>query len=180
MSNDIYGNTDMLDALAVEAQRKLKDQHSSNEEREEALDEYNLENVSHEDNEYVPDDLYTVDGDDDTSHIDDVNEIFPGGPTDAQVAIWKRSFDGCLVFATEISGELFVARSITRLEYKKLLSLNVDQLQREEIICSTCCLYPYAIDWKDINRLRGGIPSTLATIVMEHSGFSTEYGVQVL
>ena len=185
---DIYSD-EALDALSIEATRKLKSQEGTTvkeepidydyDAKEEAMGGYNLENMEAP-NEGAMDDLYTVDIPPDEFETESVNEIFPGGPTEAMIGLWKKTYPDCYVFATEVSGQMFIARSITRLEYKKLISLSIDQLQREEVICSTCILFPYSINWQDVNGLRAGIPSTVASVIMENSGFTNEYGVQIL
>lgn len=183
---DMY-NEDVLNALSIEAKRKLDKQNGVVDNlleetataKEEAYEGVNLDNMTSPYEDDI-DDLYTVEEPINEFETESINEIFPGGPNEAMVGLWKKTFPDCLVFAADVSGQIFVARSITRLEYKKLISLSIDQLQREEVICSTCVLYPYNINWQDINGLRGGIPSTLASIIMENSGFSNEYGVQVL
>lgn len=111
----------------------------------------------------------------------DLNVIYPNGPSPHDVEIWKKQYPDCLVMVIEVSGEYFVVRTITRPEYKKLVSLyKLNALQREEVMCATCILYPKNLDYETINKLRGGVPSTIASIIMEHSGFTKEYGVQVL
>lgn len=111
----------------------------------------------------------------------DLNTIYPNGPSPSDIEIWKKQYPDCLVMLIEVSGEYFVIRTITRPEYKKLVSLyKLNALQREEIMCATCILYPKNLDYETINKLRGGVPSTIASIIMEHSGFTKEYGVQVL
>lgn len=110
-----------------------------------------------------------------------IDEIYPGGPSEYLVNLWKNKYPKARVFSIEVSGQSFVCRSLGRLEYKKLVSLyDLDQLQREELICATCVLYPQDFDWQDVNNLRGGIPSTLAAIIMEHSGFTQNYKVYIL
>ena len=111
----------------------------------------------------------------------DLNVIYPNGPSPHDVEIWKKQYPDCLVMVIEVSGEYFVVRTITRPEYKKLVSLyKLNAPQREEVMCATCILYPKNLDYETINKLRGGVPSTIASIIMEHSGFTKEYGVQVL
>lgn len=136
-----------------------------------------LEGVEYDEN--IPPELYNIDYDED-EEIGDINAIFPGGPTETQIEIWRNRYENAIIFAVEVAGDKYVCRSLTRLEYKKLLTLGLDQLQREEVICSTCTLFPFQTNWKEVNIMRAGIPSTLAAIIMEHSGFSNNYGVQVL
>lgn len=109
------------------------------------------------------------------------DEIYPNGPTIHEVEKWKEQYKDCYVFAVEIVGERFVCRTISRPEYRALVTkYDLDQIQREELICMTCVLHPYNLTWENIIKLKGGVPSTLASIIMKHSGFTEEYGVQIL
>ena len=107
--------------------------------------------------------------------------IFPDGPTRSQIELWKKEWQGHPILAVQIQDEHFVIRSLNRFEYKKLVSLdNIDALTREEVICSNCTLFPYEYNFKKMSVARGGIPSTLAQVIMEISGFTQEYQVSVL
>lgn len=108
-------------------------------------------------------------------------ELFPGGPTVTQVESWKKQWDGYEVCLTEVCDQYFVFRTLNRFEYKQIVALkNVDPLQREEIICETCVLWPQPYKWDNMATDKAGIPSTLSQILMERSGFSKEYSIQVL
>lgn len=108
-------------------------------------------------------------------------EVFPGGPSRSEVELWKKEWEGHDVLAVHIQNEYFVIRSMNRFEYKKLVALeNIDALRREEVICTNCTLFPYEFDFKKMAVVRGGIPSTLAQVIMEASGFTQEYQIQVL
>lgn len=173
-------NKEVLRDLAKEASKKLSIQKEEVESsREESFNGINLNEAHYNYNEDVTD-LYREEDFEDDYELGNVNEIFPGGPTEAMLELWKRTYPECIVFAVTVSSQIFIARSITRLEYKKLIGLPIDQLQREEVICSTCVLYPFNITWEDVNMLRGGIPSTLASVIMENSGFTTDYEIEVL
>ena len=107
--------------------------------------------------------------------------IFPDGPSRSEVELWKKEWEGHDVLAVHIQNEYFVIRSMNRFEYKKLVALeNIDALRREEVICTNCTLFPYQYDFKKLAVARGGIPSTLAQIIMEASGFTQEYQIQML
>lgn len=107
--------------------------------------------------------------------------IFPDGPSRSEVELWKKEWEGHDVLAVNIQNEYFVIRSMNRFEYKKLVALeNIDALRREEVICTNCTLFPYEYDFKKLAVARGGIPSTLAQVIMEASGFTQEYQIQML
>lgn len=107
--------------------------------------------------------------------------IFEGGPGVSQVEIWKKQFTKEKIFHTQILEKHFVFRTLNRYEYKQIVAIeNIDALYREEIICKTCVLWPYNYDFKRMAGEDSGYPSTLAQVIMENSGFTKEYGIEVL
>ena len=107
--------------------------------------------------------------------------IFEGGPGVSQVEIWKKQFTKEKIFHTQILEKHFIFRTLNRYEYKQIVAIeNIDALYREEIICKTCVLWPYNYDFKRMAGEDSGYPSTLAQIIMENSGFTKEYGIEVL
>lgn len=107
--------------------------------------------------------------------------IFENGPGISQVDIWKKQFSKEKIFHTQILDKHFVFRTLNRFEYKQIVALeNIDALYREEIICHTCVLWPFNYDFKKMAAEDSGYPSTLAQIIMENSGFTKEYGIEVL
>ena len=107
--------------------------------------------------------------------------IFEDGPGTSQVEIWKKQFSKEKIFHTQILEKHFVFRTLNRYEYKQIVAIeNIDALYREEIICKTCVLWPYNYDFKKMAGEDSGYPSTLAQIIMENSGFTKEYGIEVL
>jgi hypothetical protein len=107
--------------------------------------------------------------------------IFPGGPTVTQVEMWKRQWEGYDIIAIEILGQYFIFRTLNRFEYKQLAAIpNLNPLQREEIICETCTLWPSGYNFKNMAVAKAGIPSTYSQIIMENSGFTKEYSIQIL
>lgn len=107
--------------------------------------------------------------------------IFEGGPNVSQVELWKKEWPNHDIFAVEILGERFVVRTLNRFEYKQLVAMqNVNALQREEIICETCVFHPRNYDFKAMALSKAGIVSTLSQVIMENSGFTKEYAIQLL
>lgn len=107
--------------------------------------------------------------------------LFPDGPTKIQVDSWKKQWTGYDIYVVEIMEEYFVFRTLNRFEYKQLIAIeNIDPLQREEIICETVTLWPHSYKWNTMATEKAGIPSTLAEIIMEKSGFTKEYSIQVI
>jgi hypothetical protein len=107
--------------------------------------------------------------------------LFEGGPGVSQVDLWKKQYTKEKIFHTQILDKHFVFRTLNRFEYKQIVAIeNIDALYREEIICHTCVLWPYNYDFKKMAAEDSGYPSTLAQIIMENSGFTKEYGIEVL
>lgn len=107
--------------------------------------------------------------------------IFEDGPSIAQVNLWKKQFSKEKVMHTKILDRDFVFRTLNRFEYKQIVAIeNIDALYREELICQTCVLWPIAYNFQKMAEEDSGYPSTLAQIIMENSGFTKEYGIEVL
>lgn len=107
--------------------------------------------------------------------------LFEGGPGISQVDVWKKQYTKEKIFHTQILDKHFVFRTLNRYEYKQIVAIeNIDALYREEIICRTCVLWPFNYDFKKMAAEDSGYPSTLAQIIMENSGFTKEYGIEVL
>ena len=135
---------------------------------DESYNNFNIKNQMEED----PYDYY-IDPDD--------TPVFDGGPGLSQIDIWKKQFGVEKIFHTQILEKHFVFRTLNRFEYKQIVGIeNIDALYREEVICRTCVLYPYNYDFKQMAQEDSGYPSTLAQIIMENSGFTKEYGIEVL
>ena len=132
-------------------------------------DNYTIQHTPAEEYEYE----YPIDPND--------TPIFENGPGVSQVEIWKKQFTKEKIFHTQILEKHFVFRTLNRYEYKQIVAIeNIDALYREEIICKTCVLWPYNYDFKKMAKEDSGYPSTLAQIIMENSGFTKEYGIEVL
>jgi len=107
--------------------------------------------------------------------------VFFGGPLKSEIDSWKKQFKGQTVFITQVANEYFIVRTLNRYEYKQIIAIpNTDPLMREEIFCHTCVLWPRPYDWKIMASGKSGVPSTLATIIMEQSGFVKNYELEVL
>ncbi len=125
--------------------------------------------------QYEPDEDgdYYIDPDDEPA--------FEDGPGISQIEIWKKQFEKEKIYHTQIIDRHFVFRTLNRFEYKQIVAYeNLDALRREELICQTCTLWPYNYNFKTMAADDSGYPSTLAQIIMENSGFTKEYGIEVL
>ena len=113
--------------------------------------------------------------------IEEDFQIYENGPYFSQIEIWKKQYGQGHVLHTQIIDKHFIFRTLNRFEYKQIVAMqNVDALMREEIICSTCVLHPRNYDFKSMAANEAGYPSTLSKIIMENSGFTAEYGIEVL
>lgn len=100
--------------------------------------------------------------------------IFPGGPARTEVAAWKKQFeaDNHEVHLSERSDGNFIWRTLSRTEYREILALpNTDPLQREEIICEVCVLFPYNYNFSSMAAKKAGTPAVIAEQIMHASGF---------
>ena len=178
---------DLMNAakLKLEAQQKQAEpQEDIYAEMRNELEEEELPVIKRE--QYDDFDNYDIKNEptyDDEDYYIDPNDtpIFENGPGVSQLDIWKKQFNKEKIFHTLILDKHFIFRTLNRFEYKQIVALeNIDALHREEIICATCVLWPYNYDFKKMANEDSGYPSTLAQIIMENSGFTKEYGIEVL
>lgn len=98
-------------------------------------------------------------------------EIVPGGPTYREVEELKAKFGE--IYATEFDDEIFLWRTLSRVEYKDILKLQrADAMYKEERICEKCVVWPEGYDFVQMAQGKAGIPSVLAEQIMDRSGFS--------
>jgi hypothetical protein len=113
--------------------------------------------------------------------LDDLEQLWDGGPTAGLVKQWKEQFGE--IYVTSVSYDNHIIwRVLNRVEYKQIVK-KMEQLMEsgklssaeanmwnEEVIANTCILYP-AIENGDISSIMAGIPSLIAQEVLEASGF---------
>ena len=147
-------------------------------------DNQNINSISHLPPNYGDDNINIEHNFVDESEIE-INKndvpIFENGPGMSQVELWKKQYTQEKVFHVQIIDRDFIFRTLNRFEYKQIVAIeNIDALYREELICKICVLFPYNYDIKTMAAEDSGYPSTLAQIIMENSGFTKEYGIEVL
>ena len=200
----MYDNIEQMNAMVEQASKRLKEQQSSmteekiNNSNEDIYAEFRqyeeggegqavYENYEEENN--VDADYYTnpeltngIYEDNELPQLSAYDEpLFPGGPGKSQIQTWKKEWAGYDLYVTEVLNDKFVFRTLNRFEYKQLISLDkVDALQREEIICQTVTLWPENYNWESMSTTKAGIPSTYSSIIMEKSGFTKDYAIQVI
>ena len=185
--------------LQLEAQQKAQQQEEQEEDNINSDDPYAAlkADLDEDDNEpaySVPTPSENLDNNpdlniktlvDDDIAIPEINygeeAIFPGGPTQSMVDVWKAQFKNSTVLHTKILERHFIFRTLNRYEYKQIIAIsNIDAITREEVICKTCILWPVNYNFKAMAKDDSGYPGTLAQIIMESSGFTSEYGIEVL
>lgn len=103
---------------------------------------------------------------------DGMAEIFPGGPTENQVQNWKQEY-GDSLYMTEFDDETFVWRTLSRIEYKRIMSIegNNSEWFGEEQVVQKCILWPENFGANEITNGKAGVPSVLSDQIMAKSGF---------
>lgn len=138
---------------------------------EETVEVQEVEEMEETTNGALPDELIGPDGEE---------LLFPNGPSVAQVEEWKSRF-GDEVYLTEFEEEIFLWRPITRKEYKQVMKVqNADSFYKEERICDAVILYPQGYNFMQMSSGKAGIPTLLAELVMEKSGFQAKTGAMKL
>lgn len=103
---------------------------------------------------------------------EDEEEIFPGGPPQGLVEMWKQQFGE--VYSSSFGDETFIWRCLRRNEYKEVLRIQVkngDTMFREESICQRCVLWPIGYSITAMISGKAGTPTLLAEQIMDKSGF---------
>jgi len=136
------------------------------------IDYNNKPDINPEKNQYDKEDDYYIDPND--------APIFTGGPGISKVQLWKKQYGVSKIYHTKILERHFLFRTLNRAEYEQIASLALDSLTNEELICKTCVLWPYNYDYAAMGKDDAGYPGTLAQIIMENSGFTNDYGIEVL
>ena len=67
---------------------------------------------------------------------------------------------------TQICGQDFIYRILGRKEYNKIIAADISDMEKEDLICKTCILYP---EDYDLDECEAGIPSLLCETILENS-----------
>lgn len=96
--------------------------------------------------------------------------LFQNGPTNREVEEWKEKFGS--VFFTPFEEDFFIWRTLDRSEYREIIARKeLSQLDREEIFVSKCMLFPRNITVDRMKSGKAGVPSLLAEMILDKSGF---------
>lgn len=101
--------------------------------------------------------------------------LFPGGPSLDKIEEWKSRFGD--IYLTEFEEEVFIWRALTRKEYKEIMKVErADNFYKEERICDKVVIYPESYNFMQMAQGKAGIPTLIAELVMEKSGFQAKTG----
>ncbi len=130
--------------------------------------------VQEQDQEIITDTLPDLEGEDGTELA------FLDGPTKDQVEDWRSRYKD--VYLTDFEeGEVIVWRSLLRKEYKEIMKIpNADNYYKEERICERVVLWPENYGHLIMAQGKAGIPTLIAELVMEKSGFQARTGAMRL
>lgn len=106
--------------------------------------------------------------------------LFPGGPTLDQIEEWRSRYKD--IFLTELEeGDVFIWRTLVRKEYKEVMKIQgADNYYKEERICERVMLYPQNFSFMAMASGKAGVPTLIAELVMEKSGFQAKTGAMRL
>lgn len=101
---------------------------------------------------------------------DELDLIFENGPTKREVSEWKERYRS--VYFTPFEDEIYVWRVLERSEYREIINRKeMTQLDREEIFVEKCMLFPRNYTKEKMIHGKAGVPSLLAEMIMDKSGF---------
>lgn len=70
------------------------------------------------------------------------------------------------VYWNQIDGEIFIYRPLGRLEYKQLIAAEISDIEKENVACQACLLYPINYDF---DNCAAGIPTELTKLILKNS-----------
>ena len=83
------------------------------------------------------------------------------------------------LYTYQFNDKVFIYRPVGRKEYKDLyLNDRIDDISKEEFLCSMCVLYPQNFDFENCEE--AGLPTTLAAEIVKNSYLSEERRERVL
>lgn len=80
------------------------------------------------------------------------------------IARYSEVYD--VIHHTQICEQDFVYRVLGRKEFNRILTLELSDMEKEDMICQTCLLYP---EEYDLDECEAGIPSLLCETILENS-----------
>lgn len=96
--------------------------------------------------------------------------VFEGGPTRQEVEEWKEKYGN--VYFIPLADNYYIFRALTRAEYREVIeNQDLTLLDREEIFTEKCVLFPRNYRASKDSKGNAGVPSALAEVIMDKSGF---------
>jgi hypothetical protein len=96
--------------------------------------------------------------------------VFEDGPSRLEVEQWKEKFGD--VYFTPFGEKIFIWRTIKRPEYRQILAdKSLSTMDREEVFCERCVLFPRNYTRTKMAEGDAGIPSLISEMLMDKSGF---------
>lgn len=77
---------------------------------------------------------------------------------------WKDTYRQ--LYQYQIENQVFFYRPINRKEWDQLMESDLTDMQKEEVICSCCVLWPMEYDWDSCDA---GVPTLLAKLIVKNS-----------
>ena len=81
------------------------------------------------------------------------------------------------IYLVEVLKDDYLFRRLTKREYQDISEMDLSDEEKEDLVCYVCIVDPQNIDW---DEKLGGIPSTLASVILLESGFDEEYSASLL
>lgn len=70
------------------------------------------------------------------------------------------------IYWNTLDGQMFIYRPLGRLEYKQLINSEISDIEKEDVICKACLIYPENFDFDDC---LAGIPTELSRLILKNS-----------
>ena len=98
-----------------------------------------------------------------------------GSPTEYELEEWKDMYGVFYISSIGDDDNLYIWRTLKRLEYKQLIKSGVanDQMRYEEAVLTRCSLWP-KLGLEAMAKLNAGVVETLAKQVLYKSGFVSD------
>lgn len=108
--------------------------------------------------------------------VDPNEEIFEGGPTNADIEGWKEIYNGN-VFFVPFQHRSYIYRTLYRNEYKQIMKIDgaTEEYRRERMVAKTL-LWPDNYNKMEMDADHAGVVDTLVEYIMATSGFRPESG----
>jgi hypothetical protein len=104
--------------------------------------------------------------------VDNIEEelVFEDGPTKKQVEEWKKEYGD--IYFTPFEEDIYIWKTLQRNEYREIIAQkDVSAMDREEVFVEKCVLFPEGFTKEKMTNGKAGVPSILAEMIMDKSGF---------